>query len=61
MRVLPAILAAITLTLSACGGSGSTPKYADVDRNGDGFACSRITGNGGTIIIDNNDSAPSRM
>ena len=33
------------------------PKYADVDRNGDGLACSRITGNGGTIIIDNN-SAP---
>jgi hypothetical protein len=37
------------------------PKYADVDRNGDGFACSRITGNGDTIIIDNNNSAPSRM
>jgi hypothetical protein len=37
------------------------PKYADVDRNGDGFACSRITGNGDTIIIDNNNSAPARM
>jgi hypothetical protein len=33
------------------------PKYADVDRNGDGLACSRITGNGGTILIDNNAHA----
>jgi hypothetical protein len=37
------------------------PKYADVDRNGDGFACSRITGNGATIMIDNNSNAPARM
>jgi hypothetical protein len=37
------------------------PKYADVDRNGDGFACSRITGSGATIIIDNNNSAPAKM
>ncbi|HEY8833147.1 MAG TPA: hypothetical protein VIM21_11655 [Gemmatimonadaceae bacterium] len=33
------------------------PKYADVDHNGDGFACSRITGNGSTLLIDNNDRA----
>jgi hypothetical protein len=31
------------------------PKYADVDHNGDGFACSRLTGNGSTLLIDNND------
>lgn len=37
------------------------PKYADVDRNGDGFACSRITGNGSTILIDNNVRAPAKM
>lgn len=37
------------------------PKYADVDRNGDGFACSRITGNGSTILIDNNVQAPAKM
>jgi hypothetical protein len=33
----------------------------DVDRNGDGFACFRTTGNGSTIVIDNNTSAPKMM
>jgi hypothetical protein len=33
----------------------------DVDRNGDGFACSRTTGNGSTIVIDNNTPNPKVM
>ena len=58
--------------LSQIGGcpNGFTLDYAknvvpmnttDVDRNGDGFACSRINGNGSTIVIDNNTPNPKMM
>ena len=34
---------------------------ADVDHNGDGFACSRTTSNGNTVVIDNNNPNQKMM